>query len=245
VLVVGSAQSGCQIVEDLHLGGRKVYLVTSGAGRAPRRYRGRDCYEWLVLAGFVDRTPDKLPSPKAKFGPNPHVSGARGGRSLNLHQFARDGVTLLGHLRGANERKLAFAPDLADNLARADKFEADLVKLVDGYIEKAGVTAPKEQLPELRDGYAAKETLELDLAQAGIRTIIWAMGYSFNFNLVKAPVFDEDGYPVQTRGATSYRGLCFVGLPWLYKQKSGLLLGVGDDAAHIADAIVSEWRNKT
>ena len=49
VLVVGSAQSGSQIAEELYLSGRKVYLCTGSAGRAPRRYRGKDIYEWMHL----------------------------------------------------------------------------------------------------------------------------------------------------------------------------------------------------
>ena len=80
---------------------------------------------------------------------------------------------------------------------------------------------------------------ELDLAASGIRTIIWTIGYQFDFSMVKFPVFDEDGYPIQQRGETAQPGLFFVGLPWLYKQKSGLLAGVGEDAAHIASRIAA------
>ncbi len=90
VLVVGSAQSGAQIAEELFLRGRTVFLSVGGAGRAPRRYRGRDVVEWLVTIGFFDITPDKLPVPKEQFAA-PHVSGINGGHTLNLHQFARDG----------------------------------------------------------------------------------------------------------------------------------------------------------
>ena len=42
VLVVGSAQSGCQIAEELYQRGKNVYLSVSDAGRIPRRYRGKD-----------------------------------------------------------------------------------------------------------------------------------------------------------------------------------------------------------
>jgi putative flavoprotein involved in K+ transport len=56
---------------------------------------------------------------------------------------------------------------------------------------------------------------------------------------VKLPVFDEDGYPVQRRGVTAYPGLYFLGLHWLYQFKSGLLLGVGEDAAFIASEIAA------
>jgi putative flavoprotein involved in K+ transport len=240
VLVVGSAQSGAQIAEELYQSGRRVYLCVGGAGRVPRRYRGKDVYEWMNLTGFLDRTADQLPSPKAKFAANPHVSGRDGGHSLNLHQFSRDGVVLLGHLQGARDRTIWLARDLKESLAKADKAAADIVEMIDRYIAQNGVTAPLEKLPDLRDGYDAEEITELDLGSAGIKAIIWAIGYSFDLSLVKLPVFDGDGYPVQQRGVTGYPGLFFVGLPWLHKAKSGHLLGVGEDAGFIASRIAEE-----
>ena len=56
---------------------------------------------------------------------------------------------------------------------------------------------------------------------------------------MKLPVTDEDGYPVQTRGVTEYEGLYFLGIPWLHSRKSGILFGVGDDAAYLAAHIAS------
>ena len=240
VLVVGTGQSGAQIAQELYQSGRKVYLAVGSAGRIPRRYRGRDIFEWLQLIGFFDRTEDVLPSPKAKFVGNPHLSGRDGGQTLNLHAFAREGVHLLGHLRGAARGTLQFAPDLEESLAKVDAFESQVIGNVDRYIAKAGIDAPAEQLPDLRDGYAAAEITKLSLAVAGITTIIWAMGYEFDFGLVKLPVTDEFGYPIQDRGVTEYPGLYFVGLPWLSKMKSGLLLGVGDDAEYIASQIAAQ-----
>jgi len=239
VLVVGSGQSGCQIAEELYQTGRNVYLCIGSAGRAPRRYRGKDVYEWLHLTGFLDRTVDQLPSPKAKFGANPHVSGRDGGRTLNLHQFARDGVVLLGRLQGARDGRVWLAPDLKENLAKADRAEAEIVKLIDEFIAQAGLDVPAEKLPELRDGFEAEEIADLDLHSAGIKAIIWAMGYGYDFSLVNLSVLDIDGYPLQKRGVTDHPGLLFVGLPWLYKQKSGLLVGVGEDAEHIASVIAA------
>ncbi len=63
VLVVGSAQSGCQITEDLLAGDRRVVLATAPVGRVPCWYRGRDTGEWLVEAGFMDQRPGDLPDP--------------------------------------------------------------------------------------------------------------------------------------------------------------------------------------
>ncbi|MDO9084879.1 MAG: NAD(P)-binding domain-containing protein [Anaerolineaceae bacterium] len=237
VLVVGSGQSGCQIVDELLENDRKVYQSIGSAGRAPRRYRGKDVFEWLNLAGFFDQPVSKLPSPKAKFNANPQVSGRNGGKALNLHQFAHDGVVLLGHLKHADDQQIFLATDLKENLAKADKFEKELVKMIDQHIETSGLDAPIEELPELMDGFDMPEITELDLKAAGIKTIIWAGGYSFDFSLVHLPVFDSDGYPIQERGVTAYSGLYFLGLPWLYKQKSGLLLGVGEDAEYIVSII--------
>ena len=242
VLVVGSAQSGCQITEELYESGRKVYLCVGSAGRAPRRYRGRDVFDWLKQAGFFDRTVDKLPSPKAKFSGNPHLSGRDGGHTINLHQFVRDGVQLLGRIAGGENNKVILAADLRENLAKVDKFEADIVKLIDDFIAKNEIDVPSESLPDLRDGYAVEEIRELDLISKGINTIIWAQGYSFDFSLVKLPITDNDGYPLQQRGVTNYPGLYFVGMPWLHKYKSGLLVGVGDDAAYVASHIASNQK---
>ena len=240
VLVVGSAQSGCQIAEELYQNGRRVYLCTGSAPRLPRRYRGRDIVEWAYLTGFLDRTPDMLPSPRARFAGNPQVSGKNGGHSLNLHQFARDGVTLLGHITDAADHTITLAPDLKVNLAKADEFEADFCKTVDDYIARQGLDAPPEELPRLRDGYDAPEILELDLKAAGITTIIWAIGFSFDFSLVRLPIFDADGFPIQNGGVTNYAGLYFVGMPWMPKQQTGVLLGVGQAAEHIAEHIASQ-----
>ena len=239
VLVVGSAQSGCQITEELYESGRKVYLCVGSAGRAPRRYRGKDVFDWLKQAGFFDRTVDKLPSPKAKFSGNPHLSGKDGGHTINLHQFVRDGVQLLGRITSGENETVMLADDLHESLAKVDKFEADVVKIIDDFIAKNGIDLPAESLPDLRDGYAVENIRELDLVSAGINTIIWAQGYTFDFSLVKLPVTDADGYPIQQRGVTNYPGLYFVGMPWLSKYKSGLLVGVGEDAAYVASHIAS------
>lgn len=237
VLVVGSGQTGCQIADELCRDGRAVYLSIGGTGRAPRRYRGKDTYEWLALAGFFDRTPDKPPSPQARFASQPHLTGRNGGRTLNLHQMSRDGVRLLGHIQGAQGSKISLAADLKESLAKSDQFEMQVTRMIDGYIAQNGLDAPAEELPQLQDGYQTDIITELDLAAAGISTVIWATGYSFDYSLVKLPVCAADGFPIQERGVTAYPGLYFVGMLWLHKMKSGLLLGVGEDAAYIATHI--------
>jgi putative flavoprotein involved in K+ transport len=239
VLVVGSAQSGAQIAEELYQSGRKVYLSVSRSGRVPRRYRGKDINWWSDALGLYDRTVDQLNSTREKFGGKPHISGTRGGHTLNLHQFAGDGVTLVGRVTELDGTTVKLARDLHANLAAADQFEANLTGKIDTYIERDGLRIPPERLPQLTAGFDRPEMDDLNLKEANINTVIWATGYSFDFSMVKLPVFDGDGYPIQQRGATSYPGLYFVGLPWLHNAKSGLLFGVSEDAAHVASHILN------
>jgi len=77
------------------------------------------------------------------------------------------------------------------------------------------------------------------LKASGATAVIWASGYTFDFSLVKLPIVDADGYPIQKRGVTKYEGLYFLGMPWLHSRRSGILFGVGDDAAYLAAHIAA------
>jgi putative flavoprotein involved in K+ transport len=127
--------------------------------------------------GQYDRKVSELPSPKAKFSGKPHISGTKGGHTINLQQFARDGVTLLGRLAGVEGDIVRLKGDLHDNLATADRAEAEFVKAVDSYVASTGMSAPAEALPLLREGFDQGILTELDLAAAGITNVIWATGY--------------------------------------------------------------------
>jgi putative flavoprotein involved in K+ transport len=62
-------------------------------------------------------------------------------------------------------------------------------------------------------------------------------GFRPAFNWIELPIFDDLGFPRATRGVTDVPGLAFIGLPWLYRRRSPLLLGVGADAEHIVTEI--------
>jgi putative flavoprotein involved in K+ transport len=242
VLVVGSADSGCQIAEELNESGRRVYLCVGRAGRRPRRYRGRDFMCWVVTLGRVEQTADQLPSPSARFAANPQLSGKDGGHTLNLHQFAREGVVLLGRLVGMDGHRIALAPDLPENLAKADQASEDFKHEVDAFVHRTGIDVPDAEpdpVDAVRSDAGRRAPAELDLEAASITTVIWATGYGFDYRWVHLPVFDDYGFPVQQRGVTRFPGLYFLGMHFLYNRKSGILLGVGEDAAHIAAAIAA------
>jgi putative flavoprotein involved in K+ transport len=55
--------------------------------------------------------------------------------------------------------------------------------------------------------------------------------------------FDALGFPVHEQGAsTTAPGLYFVGVHFLRKRKSALLIGVGEDAALVARGIAAGHR---
>jgi putative flavoprotein involved in K+ transport len=73
VLVVGSADTGCQIAEEVNESGRKVYLCVGRAGRRPRRYRGKDLVYWAEVLGRSDQTVDQVELPSARYAANPQA----------------------------------------------------------------------------------------------------------------------------------------------------------------------------
>lgn len=237
VLVVGSAQSGGQIAEELYQSGRKVYLATGTMTSVPRSYRGKDVFDWLHISGFIDRTPDMLPSPAARSFIAPSITGKNGGHVLNLHQFYRDGVVLLGHARDFVDGKMVFAPDLKENLDKAVQGGAFMLRNIDEYIAKSGLPVPAETLPVERDAYQAPEITQLDLQAEGIQSIIWACGFYFDASPVELPLVDSFGFPLSKRGVTPYPGLYTLGFNWQSKFKSGFLFGVGEDAAELAERL--------
>jgi putative flavoprotein involved in K+ transport len=72
--------------------------------------------------------------------------------------------------------------------------------------------------------------------------VLFAGGYRPDYEgWVHVPgAFDEVGFPVHVEGAsTAAEGLYFVGVHFLRKRKSSLLLGVGEDAAVVAAQIAA------
>jgi putative flavoprotein involved in K+ transport len=246
VLVVGTGQSGTQIAEELHQAGREVHLAVSNCASVPRRYRGRDIVWWLLNSylhgdevGVHFPTVDDLPSPAARFGCIPHVSGKDGGHDINLRQLARQGVRLYGRLESAAGARVRFSDDLAERLAAADRgFDEEFRPLFDAYIAAAGIDAPPDDRPPY-DDYMPETTTGLDLDAAGVGSVIWATGYGLDFSWVDLPVFDEWGYPKHTRGVTIHPGLYAVGLPWLHSEPSAVIAGVGADAQYIVQHLTA------
>jgi putative flavoprotein involved in K+ transport len=243
VLVIGSGQSGTQIAEELHREGRDVVLATGSAGRFPRRYRGADIMRWAAKVGFYERRADSFDDPRERFRANAHVSGRDGGHTINLHRFAHDGIALTGRITGIDGGRVTFGDDLHANLRKADETSVGLRRQIEqaiaqGRIEGSGSPDDVDEYAGT-DGYDQPPISELDLRAAGIETVIWAGGYAWDFSWVRPATFDAFGYPIQRQGVTDAPGIYFLGLHFMDRFKSGLLVGVGDDAKHIAEDIAA------
>ena len=79
--------------------------------------------------------------------------------------------------------------------------------------------------------------LSLDLAAAGVGTIIWATGFVQDYGWLQVNAFDDKGKPQHQRGVSSEPGVYFLGLPWLSRRGSAFIWGVWHDARFIADHI--------
>lgn len=242
VLVVGSGRSGTQIADALNRAGRTVHLSVGRAPRPPRRYRGADMFAWADRVGMFRRPVDEFDDPHERFAPNPHLSGRDGGRAMNLHRLAREGVRPLGRLAGAEGTRVHFEHDLHDSLSRIDAGVEQPLSDTDAFIERQELDAPApDRSDPLRGGYDVQAPTELDLEEEeGISSVVWATGYAFDFGFVDAPILDDAGYPVQRRGVTDVPGLYFVGRHWLHTLASDLLNGIAADAEHGAGALDQE-----
>jgi putative flavoprotein involved in K+ transport len=236
VLVVGSGASGCQIADELLQAGRRVFLSVSRHRRAPRRFRGKDVYWWLEKLGRFDQTIDTFPDRRSP--PSTVITGVNGGYDIDVRRMAADGVTVVGRVVGASERKVALAANANAILEEADQAYASFLSAAREFVTKAklqGELAGESRADPLPLPAALEERDSLDLDRENITTILWATGYAHDYGWAKLPVFADGGRPVQNRGVTQVPGLYFLGLHWMHTFKSGLFSGVGSDAEYLAE----------
>ncbi len=238
VLIIGSGQTGCQLAEELHEAGRKVFLSCGRCAWAPRRMGGHDLVWWAVETGWWDRTLNDLPSRAARLGGNVLSTGHGGGHDLHYRTLHALGVELVGRYAGAEDGRVNFAGDLAQSIDGADALAAAFKKRVDALCEERGLANPWEMPPPMQ----VDPRTELDVAREGISTVIWTSGYRPDYDWVHFPVFDDMGFPIQMDGQSSVPGLYFMGVHFQRKAQSAVLYGVGEDAELVAQHIVENRR---
>ncbi len=241
VLVVGAGSSGVQIADELQRAGRKVFLSVGAHDRPPRAYRGRDFCWWLGVLGEWDAAIAKPGREHVTIA----VSGARGGHTVDFRALGQQGITLVGLTESFADGRVRFRDDLAENIANGDANYLAMLDAADDYIRRNGLDLPEE--PEARrrlpDPECVRQPLrELDLAAAGITSIIWATGYRVDFSWLQVDSFEPGGKPRHHRGVGHEPGIYFLGLPWLSRRGSSFIWGVWHDAKFVADHIAKQRR---
>ncbi|HEX7846683.1 MAG TPA: hypothetical protein VF476_12850, partial [Chitinophagaceae bacterium] len=242
VLVVGGAQSGCQIVSDLLNDRKKVFFSTSKVGRIPRWYRGRDIFYWLIDCGFFDLSEENVTDPKVFDSRNPQISGTGSGRdTISLQALAKKGAVIVGKMNGAGQWIASFENNAAMHVKFADDFSANLKKIVDDFIDSKGIAVEEAHYDEAdvadKGMNCVSGIASLDLEENNITSIIWAGGFGADFNYLKLPVFNDAGKLMHKKGVTKVEGLYFLGYPWLRNRKSSILLGIKEDAEYLVELI--------
>lgn len=239
VLVVGAGSSGAQIADELLRSGRQVYLSTGPHDRPPRSYRGRDFVWWLGVLGKWD---DEAVAPGSEHV-TIAVSGAHGGHTVDFRQLAQRGMMLVGRTENYSDGVLNFAPDLAQNVANGDANYLSVLREADAYITRNGLDLPDE--PEAHtigpDPHCITDPIRaLDLAAAGITSVIWATGFAVDYSWLQVDALDGDGKPQHQRGVSPEAGIYFLGLPWQSRRGSPFIWGVWHDAKHLAEHITTQ-----
>lgn len=244
VLVVGAGASGGQIAEELVAAGRKVYHSIGRHIRPPRFYRDREGAYWTGVLGRWDTVNRDVKRNIALA-----ISGVHTKMPIDYRLLASKGAVLVGRTASYENGKLTFSNDLADNIEFGNNSYLDTLNVIDAYIENNGLDLP--EYPEARNllpttEYETNPILELDLAEAGITSIIWASGFKRDYSWLQVDTFEEDGTPIHDMGVGKQPGIYFLGLPFQTRRRSSFLFGVWYDAKYVGDyiAMMQKYHDK-
>ncbi|TGP27017.1 MULTISPECIES: NAD(P)/FAD-dependent oxidoreductase [unclassified Mesorhizobium] len=231
VLVVGSAQSGCQIAEDLILAGRETYLAASHIGRLPRRYRGHDIVVWMVKTGLFDVPRKDFVDPSGRVAARPMLGALH---TISLQSLSAQGVVLVGRFVGADNGRLIFADDLIENIRFGDETSAQFKNRIDEFIKRNGLDAPapiEDEAESVAPRLPGRPILSLDLIEQNISTIVWCTGFQGDFSWIDIPgVLDAQRQPVHEDGIAPVPGVYFAGLDFASTRRSGTVMAIDDEA---------------
>ena len=232
VLVVGASSSGVQIADELARAGRRVTVSVGKHTRLPRLWRGKDIFFWLCEMGFMAQRGQDLANPQSALRqPSLQLAGRPDKADVDLATLQALGVELAGRVRGLADREIAFADDLATQMAAAEAKQARLLSEIDRF---AGAASPSRREPV---AVPASHPRRLSLTDGSIRTIIWATGYARSFGWLEPLALGADGEIAHQGGVTSVPGLYALGFRFLRKRDSNFIGGVGVDARAIAAEI--------
>ena len=233
VLVVGNAQSGCQITEELAEAGREVFLATARIGRLARRYRGRDMTTWILLSGLFDVPRRDMLLPSGRIASRPTLGSVH---TISLQSLSAQGAVLLGRLTGFADGRFRIAGDLDENMRFADEASAEVKRQIDAYILAAGIDAPAAE-PDPAEVVAPRlptpRLRSLDPLERGITSVVWCTGFRGDYRWVRLPVLDGEGQPVHEEGLSALPGIYFAGMDFAKTRRSGTIHAIAEEAGRL------------
>ncbi len=241
VLMVGASATGTQLADEIHRSGRPVTMAAGEHIRVPRVYRGKDIEWWMDKAGVQDERYDEVDDiNRARRVPSLQLTGSDARATLDLNALTAIGVKLVGRLAGISDGKAQFSGSLRNVCALSDLKMNRLLNTIDEWATENGLDGevePPHRLPPTE--VEESPPLMLDLAAAGIRTIVWATGYRPDLSWLQVPVLDRKGRIRHDGGVVEWPGLYLMGMQFLRRRKSALIDGAGDDARDLSDHLVS------
>jgi len=240
VLVVGSAQSGGQIAEDLAIAGRVVFLSTGRTGRKPRRYRGRDVSFWEQETGLYDIPRKDFVGPDGRIPGRPLLGTPH---TISLQSLSAQGVVLLGRFTGIANGRLTFADDVRENIRLGDEAAAKTRRHIDDYIACHGIDAP-QAIDDPAETVAPRlpnpPILSLDPSEHHLSTVIWCAGFEGDYSFVQVPgLLNPHQQPLEKEGLTDAPGIYFAGVDFSSTRKSGLITSIAEEAERLVGHIVA------
>jgi putative flavoprotein involved in K+ transport len=145
---------------------------------------------------------------------------------------------LFGHLMSFLGSRLLTVDTPLGRIVRP-RFRAGggpLIRVKPAHLRAAGVERVLARTVGTRDGLPLLD----DGRVLDVANVIWCVGYEHTARWIEVPIDRDDGWPQQRRGVVaSAPGLYFIGLPFLHSINSSLVVGVGRDAAYLAEQIAS------
>jgi putative flavoprotein involved in K+ transport len=251
VLVVGASASGAQLADEIAASGREVTISAGEHVRMPRNYRGRDIFWWMDAAGVLDERFDEIDDIiRARHVPSPQLIGSPEGRTVDLGSLRDRGVRVTGRLGRIQDGVAQFSGGLANTVRLADLKLDRLLDRFDAWASAADADVPPDVESAEPERLApttvdAAPVLELDLADAGIETIVWATGYRPDYSWLDVPVLDYKGrLPHEGGVVTKSPGLYVMGTSLLRRRRSTYIGGSGQDSEELAEHLAGHLAGK-
>ena len=236
VMIVGASATGTQLSKEIQLSGRQVTLSVGEHVRVPRVYRGYDIKWWMDSTGILDERYDDVDDiNRARRVPSLQLTGSLDRGTLDLNTLTGIGVKLVGRMVGMRDDKALFSGSLKNVCSLADLKMNRLLDNIDEWITNndhiVGINPRERFLPTLIEN---SPTLEINLTENNIKTIIWATGFRPDLSWLDVPVLDRKGQILHEGGIVNFPGMYLMGMQFLRRRKSSLIDGAGDDALDLS-----------